>query len=255
MNRAPYTHKHVDESWHTRIPEMLSTHVLVAKLAGTAFKPRRWVPQWQKYYCICMRMCGVTHLYVGHDSLHAYVWRDLFICGSWLFYVWRDCIHTQLLIDMCDTLTCVTHTRDMTLSYVWHVSFMRVTWLITYVCHGWFMSVTWFINVCDMAHWCVWRDAMVVVSWLIHPCDVTHAYVCHDSFICATWLIHTCDMTESRSEPNPNIKGKCSFVPEIWKSVTFCDIYKCHNVTLLNFVTFLRFCHTVCIFLIFFSKT
>jgi len=29
---------------------------------------------------------------------------------------------------------------------------------------------------------------------------------------------------ESRSEPNPNIKGKRSFVPKIWKSVTFCDI-------------------------------
>jgi len=59
---------------------------------------------------------------------------------------------------------------------------------------------------------------------------------------------------ESRSEPDPNIKGKRSFVPKIWKSVTFCDISKCHNVTILNFVTFLGFCHTVCIFFIFFSK-
>jgi len=52
-------------------------------------------------------------------------------------------------------------------------------------------------------------------------------------------------------------KHKCkrSFVPNIWKSVTFCDISNCHNVTLLNFVTFLGFCHTVCIFFSLLSKT
>jgi len=42
---------------------------------------------------------------------------------------------------------------------------------------------------------------------------------------------------------------------KLWHFVTFCDISKCHKVTLLNFVTFLGFCHTVCIFLVFFSKT
>ena len=30
--------------------------------------------------------------------------------------------------------------------------------------------------------------------------------------------------SESRSEPNPNIKGKRIFVPKIWKSVTLYDI-------------------------------
>ena len=59
---------------------------------------------------------------------------------------------------------------------------------------------------------------------------------------------------KSRSEPNPNIKGKRSFVPKIWKSVKFCEISKCHNLTLLTVVTFLGFCHTVCIFLSFLAK-
>ena len=49
------------------------------------------------------------------------------------------------------------------------------------------------------------------------------------------------------------MKGKRGFVPKIWKSVTFCDISKCHN-TILNFVTFLGFCHMVCIFFIFLAK-
>ena len=44
---------------------------------------------------------------------------------------------------------------------------------------------------------------------------------------------------ESGSEKNPNIIGKGSFVPRILKSVTFCGILKCHDDTLLNFVTFI----------------
>jgi len=43
---------------------------------------------------------------------------------------------------------------------------------------------------------------------------------------------------ESRSEPNPNKKGKRSCVPKIWKNVILCDICdisKCNNVTLFHF--------------------
>ena len=63
---------------------------------------------------------------------------------------------------------------------------------------------------------------------------------------------------QSRSGPNPNTKDKSSFVPKIWKlvrNVTFCDISKCHNVTLLKFVTFLEFCHTVCNFFSFLANS
>jgi len=37
----------------------------------------------------------------------------------------------------------------------------------------------------------------------------------------------------------------------LWHFATFGEISKCHNATLLNFVTILGFCHTV---LIFFSQ-
>jgi len=60
---------------------------------------------------------------------------------------------------------------------------------------------------------------------------------------------------ERRSERNPNVKGKHSFVPRIQKRVTFGDISKCHKFTLLNLVTILGFCHTVRIFFSFFNKT
>jgi len=41
---------------------------------------------------------------------------------------------------------------------------------------------------------------------------------------------------------------------KVWHFVTFRDISNCHNVTLLNFVTSLGFCHTVCIFLSFLAQ-
>ena len=60
-------------------------------------------------------------------------------------------IYIILLIHMC----------DMTYSYVWHDSFMRVTWLIF---------------TCDMTYSCVTR--------LIHTCNLTRLYVRHGLFIC-----------------------------------------------------------------------
>jgi len=56
---------------------------------------------------------------------------------------------------------------DMTHSYVWHDSFLCVTWLIP---------------MCDMTHSYVWHDSLICVSWLINMWDMTHSYVWHDSF-------------------------------------------------------------------------
>jgi len=103
----------------------------------------------------------------------------------------------------------LVHMCDMTHSYVWHDSFIRVTWLI--VCHDSFICVTWLIHVCGMTHSYVWHD------WLVLMCDKTDAHVCHDSFVCVprascdmihsyvwhelsmgvTWILHMCDLTHS----------------------------------------------------------
>jgi len=123
----------------------------------------------------------------------------------------------------------------MTHSYVWHDSFICVTWLIhmcdmthSYVWHDSFICVTWLIHACDMTCWfecslrarlgCilyVWRESFICVTWFTHMCDMTHSecapeshshsafYVCdmnhsyvwYDSLICVTWLTHRCDET------------------------------------------------------------
>jgi len=88
----------------------------------------------------------------------------------------------------------------MTHSYVWHDSFIFVTWLI-YKCDSNpciitgtpsfpFKRATHRIHMCDMTHSYVWHDSFICVTRLIHTCDTTHSYVWHDSFICVTRLIH-----------------------------------------------------------------
>jgi len=97
---------------------------------------------------------------------------------------------------------CLIHMCDMTHSYVWHDSFICVTWLI-HMCdmtHSYSLSATssaiCLIHMCDMTHSYVWHDSFIrLVSDII--CSLSYSYVWHDSFICVTWLIHMCDMTHS----------------------------------------------------------
>ena len=82
-----------------------------------------------------------------------------------------------------------------------------------YVWHDSFICVTWLIHMCDMTHtyvWplshscvardsfvCVWHDSFICVTWLVHACDMPHSCVWHDSFEHMTCLMHTCAVTLS----------------------------------------------------------
>jgi len=80
----------------------------------------------------------------------------------------------------------------MTPSYVWHDTFMCVTWLI---------------HICDMTHSYLWHDSFICVTWRIHVWhDSSETYPLwqkptHDPWYLnsrVTWLIHVCDMTHQR---------------------------------------------------------
>jgi len=138
----------------------------------------------------------LTHHW-GSETLSCLVcrWRGSFICVTWLHH-------------MC----------DMTHSYVWLDSFIRVA------CS--FLRVPWLIHMCDMTHSCVCHDSFLRVTRLIHVCDMTHlhaghahSYVWHASsicgtcsFMCVTWLIPTCDMPHSYVWHDSSICGTCSFI-------------------------------------------
>jgi len=68
----------------------------------------------------------------------------------------------------------------MTRSYVWHASFLCVTWLIhmcgmPHSCFG--ISNSYFAH---SAHSYVWRA-------FIPKCNICHLYLWHASFMCVTW--------------------------------------------------------------------
>ena len=82
--------------------------------------------------------------------------------------IWRDTsMHYEDLF---------THICDMTRSYMWHYSFIYVTWLI---------------HMCGMTHSYTWHDSFIFVTLLTHVrvcecasiCDMTHSYMWHESFI------------------------------------------------------------------------
>jgi len=90
---------------------------------------------------------------------------------------------------MCVSLRCATwlfHTCDKTRLYVWHDSFMCVTWLMNMGC----------IQADHVTHSYVWHDSFICVTWLFYMRDMTRSYVWHDSFMRVTWLVvHMCDIT------------------------------------------------------------
>jgi len=148
------------------------------------------------------------------DMAHSYMWRDLFrkydhySTHSFVRCDWCTCV--TWLIHMCDTTHSGNTTTtalficakspilmcDMTHVYVWHDSFLDVTWLIQAIRplqHS-FIYAKWLILMCDMTDSYVWHDLFIYMTWLILAIrPLRH------SFICATWLIHTCDMTHSDS--------------------------------------------------------
>jgi len=70
-------------------------------------------------------------------------------------------------------------------SYVWHDSFICVTWLIHLFERDSFECSQ------HPVHLHVWLDAFMLVIWiwLFHMYDMTHPYAWHDVFICETLLI------------------------------------------------------------------
>jgi len=125
----------------------------------------------------------------------------------------------------------ISHICSQVIANCWQ--FMAVTWLIymyaktpLYVWHDSFIRVTWQYHVrditcmCDMTHmqdcWTLatlgfWHNTHTpCVTWRIHMCYIAYSYVRHDSFIYVTWFIHMCAVT----------------VPCVWyDSYVWCDSY------------------------------
>ena len=97
------------------------------------------------------------------------------------------------------------HMCDMTSIFLKYAEQLLGRWaskfICTYVWHASFVFVTWLIYMCDMTHLYVWHDSFIFVTWLTHfyACEAVHSYVCHESFMRVTGLIYMSGMTHSKT--------------------------------------------------------
>jgi len=145
-----------------------------------------------------MTMSHVTHM---KESCHTYEWV--------MSHIWRSHVTTFMYscrIAQRSHVTTFMYSYHNTLSLNLGLQPSMCDMTHSYVWHDSFISVTWLIDVFDMTHTCIRTASHVLstvtcsswlVTWLIHVCDMTHSYVWHDSFICVTWLIRMCDVTYS----------------------------------------------------------
>jgi len=150
-------------------------------------------------WCDAVRFRSVTWLTCLCVVAHLYVWRDAFVCVTWL----RDMANLFVCHDSSICVVWRIHVCDMPLLYLCAVT-------RSYVWHDWRVWMSWLIHIFCMTHLYVWnapfisvsRDAFTCVPWLIRLCVRTHSYVYHDScvwhapFICVSWRIHICAMTD-----------------------------------------------------------
>jgi len=94
---------------------------------------------------------------------------------------------------------------SISLSYVWHDIFIRVTTTHPYISPAFQIMCPVYVrflnHMCGMTYEFVWHDSSIYITrlsimcpvyvrFLIHICGVSHSYVWHDVCICVTWLIH-----------------------------------------------------------------
>jgi len=198
----------------------------------------------------------LRHILGGFPSYSGWVscvcwfhWHVSFSCVTWLTATRGDMsgvdsfIRVTWLIPMC----------DMTHSYTWHDSLLRVV-----TCEGRCCS---FLPLLFASF--VWHDVFLRETWLMYA--LTHSFVWHDWYLCVTWLIHTCDMTryhvcrDSLLRVVTSERRCCSFLPLFLAScawqVSFLRMpwlitphfYVCHD-SLLNIVPWRENVAVSCLF-------
>jgi len=179
------------------------------------------------FVCVCVTWlvheCDMTHSWVcsvsSHEGVGVFVVRPNNTC------VWHDCV--CVYIYACVYMHICIHVHMYTNVYVWHDSFMSVTWRI-HECgvsrYIWVLGrlmcslstrvrdvTVWvyiytYIYICIHTYMytyvCAWHDCVCVYIYMyvyicIHTYRYTYMYVWSDSFMSVTWLIHECDMTRS----------------------------------------------------------
>ena len=125
-----------------------------------------WCALFVRWVMSHMWMSHVTHV---NESCHTCEWV--------MSHIWMS--HVTRMNESC-------HTCEWVMSHMW-MSYNTYTAAQHCTDHRSSASptcVTWLIHMCDMTHSYVWHDSFIRVIWLVHMWrDSIHT--CRDSFICA----------------------------------------------------------------------
>ena len=162
---------------------------------------------------ILKRQCVMLHIPMSHmNKVWISQWVMPHVPRSHMNHIW---IHTPICHathtnesfewHMNKSVSHVTHTKEsvkrdciLWLDDSWLYPGLRplrvcgMTHL--YVWHGTFICVTWHIHMCGMiscamTHSYVWCDLFFDVTWLIYMRDVTHLYIWR---LCPSWVMWMC---------------------------------------------------------------
>jgi len=133
-------------------------------------------------------------------------------------------------------------------SYVWHDSFIPVSWIIhtcdmTQSIHAtwliWCLRHDSFIRVSQLIHACAMTQS-IRVTWLFHTYDMTHLYMWHESFYMfdmtdshfKKWPIHMFDMTHLylwHDSFTHTLQCKCmTWLIHTYTTIHACDMTHSH---------------------------
>ena len=112
-----------------------------------------------------------------------------YVRQGWLDVCDVTCVTWRVWRDMC-AVTCVTRHYDV--SDVTHA----------YVGHDSLVGVTYFMDMCDMIHWCVWRDSLSYITLRISANKINRQWTFTLFFfgeIILQSVFYDCNITENNN--------------------------------------------------------
>jgi len=197
----------LNKSWHIRWLGFSSCWA-TTRSCRAPFSSSAWSASLSLWVCVLYSI--YTYIYICiHTCLYTTpAWREFYMCDMTLTCVWHD------------SFICVTwriYMRSMTHPHVWHDSSVCVMWLTSRSCQASSsVSFSCFVSL----SLCVCNHPLVCLTQ-VNRMYVTHPYVWHDSS--ATWLIRTCDIT------HPQVRAWRTWRMYVWHDAIVCVTWLIHR--------------------------
>ena len=119
-------------------------------------------------YDFFVRVTWLRHMC---DMTRSYVWHDSFICVTWLVHM-CDMTRSYVWRVSFTRVTCLLHTS--------HKVYTRCVIGLLYafsICVTCLIHIVWLLHMCNMTLSYMWHGSFICVTWLLHTCTMTPSHV------------------------------------------------------------------------------